>query len=123
LSETTFTNSLHPILMARCASCHQPFGGVGSSDQPANLAFNANRFILTGNIDGDFNVTRTMVDDVNAPTTNPLLARPSSDSISPNPVHPQVAPGSVPVMPADNTPGSDYNTICNWIAAVAGGSC
>ena len=29
LSESLFAETVHPVLMERCAACHQPFGGIG----------------------------------------------------------------------------------------------
>jgi hypothetical protein len=121
LSEEIFDSNVHPVLINRCAACHQAFGNSGSLpdlDDP-NLSFMGNNnFVLTGNPDGDFNVTVGMVSDVCDGQNSKLLLRPSSDGISPNPAHPQVitSPGG-PQQPVMTNNGSDtgYNAILDWI--------
>jgi len=113
VDETVFEESVHPILMQRCASCHQPFGGNGEfvlpNGQNQNTNFRGNRFVLTGNPEGDFNVTLTMINNIQNPAQSYLLLRPASVSNSALP-----HPGSVPVMPIYT---QDYQTIYNWINA------
>jgi len=123
LSESRFTEAVHPILMARCAACHQPFGGTGRPTEEANATFESSRFILTGSPEGDFNVTTTMVNDVCHPEVSYLLARPSSDE-SANPPHPRAVDpvaGGTPAVVLSATPGdpsnTDYQTIRDWIQA------
>ena len=108
LSESVFNTTVHPILLNRCASCHQAVGQPGTG---GGTGFVGRRFVLTGQAEGDFNVTLSMVGDVSTPATSELLRRPASDGI--NPVHGQ-AVGGGPVMPVGDP---DYNTICNWIRA------
>jgi len=111
LSETVFNSTVHPILMSRCASCHQAFGGNGATGA-ANQAFTGrNRFVLTGNQEGDLNITTTMVSDISIPANNVLLSKPSSTDAS---VHPQINNGTQAVMP---TLDADYTTISNWITS------
>ena len=64
LSESVFEASVHPVLLDRCAGCHQPFGGTGFPGEPANPGFSPNRFVLTGSVEGDMNVSVSMVNDV-----------------------------------------------------------
>ncbi|HET8708509.1 MAG TPA: hypothetical protein VFM46_19530, partial [Pseudomonadales bacterium] len=113
VDETVFASTIEPILMKRCASCHQPFGGTGEFVDPTaankNSNFKANRFVLTGNARGDLNVTLTMINNIQNPAQSYLLLRPSSVSNSLLP-----HPGSVPVLP---TYDADYQTIYNWINA------
>ena len=109
LSESVFNTTVHPILLNRCASCHQAVGQPGTG---GGTGFVGRRFVLTGQAEGDFNVTLSMVGDVSTPATSELLRRPASDGISP--AHGQ-AVGGGPVMPAVGDP--DYNAICNWIRA------
>ncbi len=113
VDETQYNSTIHPILMKRCVGCHQPFGGTGEFVDPTaankNLNFKGNRFVLTGNARGDFNVTLTMINNIQNPAQSYLLLRPSSVSNN-NPPH----PGSVPVMP---TSDADYQTIYTWINA------
>ena len=108
LSETVFACKVQPILQASCASCHQAFGGNGSSSGPANPNFAANRFVLTGNTPADFGVTATMVTNITAPDSSLLLLRPSR-AITGTPPH----PGATPVLPSTS---ADYATIRSWIA-------
>jgi hypothetical protein len=105
LSQETFTARVQPILMARCASCHQ----AGGSSPTGTEAFAHNRFVLTGDAEGDYGVTLTMISNTCAPASNALLARPSTIP------HPEGATGQArAVLPAAS---ADYTTIANWIAS------
>jgi hydrazine synthase alpha subunit-like protein/WD40 repeat protein len=108
LSESVFACKVQPILQARCASCHQAFGGNGTSSGPANPTFVANRFVLTGNTPADFGVTATMVTNIAAPDSSLLLLRPSR-AITDTPPH----PGATPALPSAS---ADYSSIRAWIA-------
>jgi hypothetical protein len=81
LSESAFEASVHPVLMERCAGCHQPFGGTGYPDQDANPTFAPSRFVLTGSIEGDFNVSVSMVNNICDPASSYLLLYPVSDEL------------------------------------------
>jgi hypothetical protein len=107
LSESVFACKVQPILQASCASCHQAFGGNGTSSAPANTNFTSNRFVLTGNTPADFGVTATMVTNIAAPDSSLLLLRPSR-AITDTPPH----PGATPVLPSAS---ADYITIRSWI--------
>lgn len=120
LSETDFNTTIHPILMSRCAGCHQAFGttddGLPNLNDP--LAFVGNRFVLTGNLEGDFNVTLSMVNNVCNPALSHLLSRPASTGV--DPAHPPVdpaAPVPQPILPVGDL---DYQAMFNWIAAGQG---
>ena len=103
LSETTFESTIYPILQSDCASCHQPVGSSGAAQTAASFA--NNRFVLAGSVEGDFNVTLTMISDVcNAPS-NALLRRPSTT--------PHPSGGTVAQLPAS---GAKYKAIADWIA-------
>ncbi|WP_295642278.1 hypothetical protein [uncultured Methylibium sp.] len=106
LSQASFTSQVLPILRSSCVACHQPGGNAGAS-QPGP-SFARNRYILTGDPEGDFNVTLTMISDTcNAPS-NYLLSRPSTVP------HPSGAAGqTTAVLPAGS---AAYTTIANWIA-------
>jgi hypothetical protein len=108
LSESVFACKVQPILQASCASCHQAFGGNGTSSGPANPNFAPNRFVLTGNTPADFGVTATMVTNIAAPDSSLLLLRPSR-SITGTPPH----PGTTPVLPSGS---ADYSSIRAWIS-------
>jgi len=108
LSESVFACKMQPILQTRCASCHQAFGGNGTSNGPANPNFTSNRFVLTGNTPADFGVTATMVTNIAAPDSSLLLLRPSR-AITDTPPH----PGAIPVLPSAS---ADYSSIRAWIA-------
>jgi hypothetical protein len=107
LSESVFACKVQPILQANCASCHQPFGGNGTSGGPANPSFAPSRFVLTGNTPADFGVTATMVTNIAAPDSSLLLLRPSR-SITDTPPH----PGTTPVLASGS---ADYSSIRAWI--------
>jgi hypothetical protein len=111
LSESVFACKVQPILQASCASCHQAFGGNGTSSGPANPNFAANRFVLTGNTPADFGVTATMVTNIAAPDSSLLLFRPSR-SLSDTPPHPGGPTPTAPVLPLAS---ADYGTIRSWI--------
>ena len=112
LDQTIFEEQVHPILMSRCAMCHQPVGNTGASPD----TFEHNQFVLTGDTDGDYDVTLTMVNDVCNPPANPLLLRPTSNGLGPYP-HPQIGTPPGPVLsPLE----ADYATIRDWIATGTG---
>jgi hypothetical protein len=107
LSETTFETQVLPILRSTCAaSCHQ---GAGSSNSsvPIGVSFSNDRFVLTGDVTGDYNATLTMINNACAPSSNPLLSKPSTVP------HPANAAGSVgAVLPVGSV---NYNAIATWI--------
>ncbi|NGP53108.1 hypothetical protein [Thioalkalivibrio sp. XN8] len=125
LSEQLFAATVHPVLMSQCASCHQPFGNTGSPstpNEPVNAGFETSRYVLTGNVEGDFNASVSMVSDVCEPESNYLLLRPSSTEVD-DPPHPRI--GIDPAVPGSGTPvleagSADWQAIHDWIAA---GSC
>jgi hypothetical protein len=98
LSESVFAASVLPVLTSNCSGCHQP-----------GTSFARNRFILTGSLEGDYNVSLTMVSNTCVAASNPLLARPST---SPHPSG--AAAGSTPPLPAGS---GGYNAIASWISA------
>jgi hypothetical protein len=105
LSRATFDSTVLPILRDRCVACHQPGGDSGASGDSGSAL--RNRYVLTGDADGDYNVTLTMVSDTCTPANNALLARPSTVP------HPAGAIGqSSPVLAADS---SAYAAIAAWI--------
>ncbi|MEY4764708.1 MAG: hypothetical protein RI907_1381 [Pseudomonadota bacterium] len=100
LSETAFTQQVFPILKTTCANgCHQALGSNASG-----ASFRDNRFVLTGDAEGDYNVTLSMINNACAPGSNPLLSRPST-----NP-HPAGATAAVL-----STTSAAYATIANWV--------
>jgi mono/diheme cytochrome c family protein len=107
LSSTAFEANVYPVLQANCVICHQPTGNSGASQ--GGQSFLRNRFVLTGDPEGDYNVTLTMVSNTcNAPS-NALLARPSTVP------HPAGATGQTDaVLP---TGGANYAAIAAWISS------
>jgi Hydrazine synthase alpha subunit middle domain len=106
LSQATFTAQVLPILTKTCAAnCHQ---GIGSNQlPPPGTSFVDNKFVLTGDPAGDFNVTLTMITDTCHPDANLLLSMPSTIP------HPPTATGqTTAVLPLGS---ADYNTISSWI--------
>ena len=57
--------------------------------QPVNEQFSPNRFVLTGNIEGDFNVSLSMVNDVCDPAASYLLLYPTGDETT-TPMHTRI---------------------------------
>ncbi|MGZ3240192.1 MAG: hypothetical protein ACXWJK_07300, partial [Burkholderiaceae bacterium] len=107
LSQTTFTSQVFPILRSTCAAnCHQAVGSTNTG-VPAGTSFRNNRFALTGDPDGDYNVTLSMISDACTPASNYLLSKPSTVP------HPSGAVGGTAVMPVGS---ANYNTIASWIA-------
>ncbi|MFZ5504319.1 MAG: hypothetical protein ACOY7P_02395 [Pseudomonadota bacterium] len=104
LNQQTFEAQVYPILQARCTGCHQ-----ASATDGAPLSFRNNRFVLTGDAEGDFGVTLTMISNTCTPSANYLLQRPSTIP------HPAAASGqTTAVLPAGS---ANYTTIANWIAS------
>jgi hypothetical protein len=106
LDEASFASQVHPILNASCANgCHM---AVGTNAAPAGSSFRENRFVLTGDLEGDFNVTLSLISDACNPANNALLKRPSTVP------HPAGATGqATAVLPAG---GANYNAIAGWIS-------
>ncbi|MGH8494836.1 MAG: hypothetical protein ACREVN_01725 [Gammaproteobacteria bacterium] len=129
VSESVFESTIQPMLLADCAGCHRPFGGTGAPSEPPNPGFLPSRFVLTGSVEGDFNVTLTMIDDVCQPAESALLKRPVSDEMS-VPPHPRIDDAAVADDP--NDPAADdvtvltvgdsrYQTLFDWVAAAGTG--
>lgn len=105
LTQASFEAQVYPIIKANCAaSCHQAIGSVAT---PAATSFRQNRYVLTGDAEGDFNVTLSMISNACSPPSNFLLSRPSTVP------HPAGAAASAPaVLPVGS---ANYNTIAAWI--------
>mgnify|MGYP005842982655 CR=1 FL=1 len=109
LSRSAFDATIHPILLNRCGSCHQ---AVGSNPTGPPPTFSGQRYVLTGQAEGDFNVTLTMVNNVCDAANTPLLRRPTATGT--NPVHPQIGTTPAPVLAVGE---ADYNAILGWVQA------
>ena len=93
LDEAVFEVSIQPILITRCGGCH--------------VAGGSSNFVLTGDAEGDFNVTASRV-NVTSPTNSLLLLK-GTGSV------PMISNGQ-PVSPAPlSTSDPDYTTLLNWI--------
>jgi hypothetical protein len=114
LSQASFETDIFPILRSTCAAaCHQAIGSSASATPPGS-SFRNNRFVLTGDPEGDYNVTLTMITDTCNAASNALLKKPST---APHPLGAVVGtpplPSTVPVL----VPGSaNYNAISSWIS-------
>jgi Hydrazine synthase alpha subunit middle domain len=100
LSRATFDSTVHPVLKAQCAACHQPAGSSGAASTGSSFA--RSRFVLTGSPMGDYNVTLSMISDTCTLNSNALIVRPST---SPHPS------GALPAGSAG------YTAIANWITS------
>jgi hypothetical protein len=110
LNQASFEAQIYPILKTTCAAgCHQ---AIGSTTTPAGTTFRDNRFVLTGDAEGDYNVTLTMISNTCQPASNFLLSRPSTVP------HPAGAAGLTPPQTAAVLPAgsANYNAIAAWIA-------
>ena len=119
LSGSVFEESVQPVLLDRCAGCHQPFGlgGSGFPTEEENPDFRSNRLVLTGSPEGDLNVSVSMVNDVCNPAASYLLAYPTSDEFSIT-SHPRVDDPERGAGVTVLTPGEpDYQVIYDWIAS------
>jgi hypothetical protein len=107
LDEDSFVASVYPIIESTCAGCHMAHG---STNTPTGAtSFTNNRYVLTGDPDGDWGVTMTMVSDTCHPPIDYLLQKPSTIP------HPDGATSqTTAVLPANS---ANYATIANWIAA------
>jgi len=107
LSQTSFTAQIYPILLSTCAaSCHQAVGSSNSA-VPAGTDFRDNRFVLTGDPTGDYQVTLTMITNTCNAASNYLLSKPSTVP------HPVGAVGqTTAILPAGS---ANYNAIASWI--------
>jgi hypothetical protein len=110
LDEPTFTAQVLPILTNTCAAaCHQAIGSSDGTLPALGTSFRNNRFVLTGDPDGDYGVTLSMISNACNPASNYLLAKPSTVP------HPAGAVGvTTAVLPVGS---ANYNTIANWIAS------
>ncbi len=113
LDQTSFEAQVFPIITATCAaSCHQAIGS-STSAVPVGTSFRNNRFVLTGDPNGDYNVTLTMITDACNPSSSYLLSKPSTVP------HPLGAVGqTAAVMPVGS---AKYTAIFNWIKGGCGG--
>ncbi|MET0384042.1 MAG: hypothetical protein ABW032_11530, partial [Burkholderiaceae bacterium] len=106
LDETTFAASVYPILDATCSACHVAHGSTNAPT--AATSFHDNRYVMTGDPDGDFGATLAMISDTCHPPIDHLLAKPSTIP------HPNAATAqAVAVLPAA---GASYATIADWIS-------
>jgi mono/diheme cytochrome c family protein len=107
LSESVFMAQVYPVIRQSCVGCHQPAGNAGAAQ--GTTSFLRNRYVLTGDAEGDYNVTLTMISNTCQPANNALLQRPSTVP------HPGGAVGQMAaVLPVGS---AGYNAIANWISA------
>jgi len=100
LTQASFEAQVYPTIMSTCAEgCHQAIGSTSNGTD-----FRQNRYVLTGDPEGDFNVTLTMISNACSPASNYLLSRPSSN--------PHPAGGTSAILPVGS---AGYTTIANWI--------
>jgi hypothetical protein len=107
LNQAAFESTVYPIIKSTCAtSCHQ---AIGSDGKTTGTSFRQNRYVLTGDVEGDLNVTLTMISNVCKPAESFLLKRPST---IPHPAG--AASQAQAVLPVGS---ANYNTILAWIQA------
>jgi hypothetical protein len=109
LNMATFAKDVLPILTTTCAaSCHQAIGS-SMSDTPIGTNFRNNRFVLTGDAEGDYGVTLSMISNACDAKSNYLLSKPST---VPHPTT-RATPQTTAVLPIGS---ANYNTIASWIS-------
>ena len=107
LSRTAFDANAYPVIQANCVMCHQPTGNAGAAQ--TGESYLRNRYILTGDAEGDYNVTLTMISNACNAASNALLQRPSTVP------HPAGAVGqTAAVLPAGS---AGYGAIAAWISS------
>lgn len=107
LSRTAFDSTVYPVIQANCVVCHQPTGNGGASQ--GGQSYLRNRYVLTGDAEGDYNVTLTMISNACMAASNALLVRPSTVP------HPAGATGqTTAVLP---TGSAGYSAIAAWISS------
>ena len=106
LDQSVFEASVQPLMLTECAGCHVAVGRA-----PNDPPFQAKRLVLTGSVEGDFNVTTGMVNNVCNPALSYLLRYPTStgnqSAVPPEPLHPHVLDSTSPL----------YTEIVQWITA------
>ncbi len=102
LSLASFATEVAPVLQERCLSCHAPGQG-----------FVGNRFVLTGQPEGDYHASLAQIQDTCIAGNNPLLAQPAALA------HPGGLLGGVAVLPVGSTA---YGRVAAWIARGCGGN-
>jgi len=106
LDQAVFQTRVQPLMLTDCAGCHVAVGRA-AGDPP----FQAKRLVLTGSVEGDFNVTASMVNNVCNPPMSYLLRYPTStgdqSAVPPEPAHPHVLDTTSPL----------YTEIVQWITA------
>ena len=78
LSMATFEKDVLPILTKTCAACCHQAIGSSMSATPIGTSFRNNRFVLTGDAEGDYGVTVSMISNTCNPASNYLLKKPST---------------------------------------------
>lgn len=125
LDGAEFVNNVHPVLLRRCAGCHRP-SSVVDNVAPVQSGLKTRAFVLSGRVEGDFNITAAFVSVLSNPAQSALLAYPASNGLTLEPAHPQVPSQAspttrVPVLspnaPVDSTAADDYRLLFNWIDA------
>jgi len=107
LSQATFEANVLPVLRTNCVACHQPGGNAGAAQTTPTFA--RSRFVLTGNLEGDYNASLTMVGDTCNAASNPLLRRPSTVP------HPAGATGQTNAVLPPSSAG--YAALSTWISS------
>ncbi|MDH5517952.1 MAG: hypothetical protein OEY36_09085 [Gammaproteobacteria bacterium] len=119
-SYALFRDSVHGLLMEQCASCHKAINNKSDFDQRtisttlSNAVPSENtlpRFILSGDVSGDYRAALAFIEDRAATAQNSLVNYPLSAGTSP--VHPQISDGAGGFVPVLS--GTDASTIVNWI--------
>jgi hypothetical protein len=109
LSMASFEKDVLPIISTTCAaSCHQAIGS-SMSETPIGTNFRNNRFVLTGDVKGDYGVTLSMISNACNAASNYLLKKPST---VPHPST-RATPQTTAILPIGS---ANYNTIANWIS-------
>ena len=118
-----FRDNVHPVLMSRCAGCHKPIGNKSDFDSRLITSTLTNtppsefvlpRMVLTGDINGDYQVASAFVENRSNAAQNTLLLR--AISTGRNPAHPQVIDANGNFIPTLSSSHVDYQAISIWIS-------
>ncbi|MDH5547943.1 MAG: hypothetical protein OEZ43_20390 [Gammaproteobacteria bacterium] len=101
-----FGQTVKQAFEARCIRCHSPYLASGEPNG-SHASAPESRFDLIGEVNADFNMVASYVNDVTNPPNNPIIAVPMLSELHP------LNPSGFPYV---NEGDSFYNILVDWIA-------